>query len=98
MPVWQKARQASHLLVNALSVRVGLWLHPRLRSCRLIPVLTYQANRSRMCETDLFRKNPATELFPEHHSQKTEQSNNGRGRAFHSDHSIQNADKQAHGK
>jgi hypothetical protein len=73
-------------------------LHNRLRTRRLIPVLTHEANRSSVCETDLFCKNPATELLPEHHSQKTEQSHNGRRRAFYADYSLQNADKQAHEK
>jgi hypothetical protein len=49
-------------------------------------------------ETDLFCKNPTTELLPEHHSQKAEQSHNGRGGALYADYSIQNADKQAHEK
>jgi hypothetical protein len=61
-------------------------------------MLSHEANRSSVCETDLFCKNPAAELLPEHHSQKAEQSHNGRRRAFYADYSIQNADKQAHKK
>src|ERR1700747_520256 len=95
---YQKARQVFCEAAYFFSVRVRLRLHNRLRTRRLIPVLANQANRSRVREAHPFFKNPAAKLLPEHHSQKTEQSHNGRRRAFYADYSIQNADKQAHRK
>ena len=69
-------------------------LDRRLRSRRrLVPLLSYQADGSRVRKTDLFRKNPASYLLPDDHSEKTEQSDNRRGRTLNANNSIQHSDK-----
>lgn len=47
-----------------------------------------------MCHGDIFRKNPAAELFSEHHSQQTKESNDWRGGTLYANDSVQSSDKQ----
>ena len=48
-----------------------------------------------MCQADVFRNNPAAELFSKHHSQKAEQSDDGRGRTFYPDHSVEDTHSES---
>src|SRR5262245_58080079 len=81
-PLGTRPAEAAHSLVEPFSLRIRLRLCRRLRPCLLIPVFTHQADGSGVCETDLFCKNPATELFPKNHAQQPKQGDNGRRRAL----------------
>src|SRR5580698_6175922 len=64
----------------------------------LSPMFFYKANSCGICHADFLCDSPAAELFSKHHSQQTEQSDDGWSRALYSNHSIQNANKHTYCK